>query len=41
MHPAVVPTQKLRVYNEVFDHHMDELIQHWTGRQKQLKGRKF
>ena len=34
---AVAPTQKLHVYNEVFGHHQDELIQRWTGLEKQLK----
>ena len=37
MPPAVAPTQKLHVYNEVFDHHQDELIQHLTGQEKQQK----
>ena len=37
MHPAVAPIQTLRVYNVVFDHQQDELIQRWTGLEKQLK----
>ena len=37
MRQAVVPTQTLRVYNVVFDHQQDELIQRWTGLEKQLK----
>ena len=31
MPPAVAPIQTLRVYNEVFDHLQDELVQRWTG----------
>ena len=37
MPPAVAPIQTLRVYNVVFDHQQDELIQRWTGLEKQLK----
>ena len=34
---AVAPIQKLHEYSEVFGHHQDELIQRWTGLEKQLK----
>ena len=34
---AAAPTQKLHVYSEVSGHHLDELIQRWTGLEKQLK----